>query len=72
MTEDTKLEISVEFPIIELDPEKFDNVIDTCIERETQDTEEIPAPIFYKALWNIFRVEQEETEPTPQPWGRKS
>lgn len=48
--------------ISEMSTEEFDAVIDQYIERESQDMDEIPAPIFYQALRDIFTVpEVEET-----------
>jgi hypothetical protein len=42
--------------------EEFDAVIDAYIERETQDTGELSAPVFYQALREIFSAEAiEET-----------
>jgi hypothetical protein len=40
--------------ISEMSPKEFDAVIDAYIERETQDMGELPAPLFYEALHNIF------------------
>ncbi len=48
--------------ITEMSAEEFDAVIEAYIERETQDLGAIPAPVFFEALHDIFRVEpMEET-----------
>jgi hypothetical protein len=46
--------------ITEMSAKEFDAVIDAYIERETQDTGELPAPLFYETLRDIFRAEQVE------------
>ena len=46
--------------ITELSVESFDALIDAYIERETRDTGELPAPLFYQALREVFRAEQGE------------
>ncbi len=51
--------------ITEMDTEEFDAVINAYIEREAQDTGEIPAPLFYKTLRDIFQAERKETEQIP-------
>lgn len=45
--------------IDEMETAEFDAMVDAFIERETQDTGELPAPIFYEALEAVF------SEPTP-------
>lgn len=48
--------------ISKMSTEEFDDVIDQYIERESQEMDELPAPIFYQALQDIFAVsEVEET-----------
>ncbi len=48
--------------ISEISTDEFDTIIDQYIERESQDMDEIEAPIFYQALRDIFAVsEVEET-----------
>ena len=48
--------------ISEISTDEFDTIIDQYIERESQDMDEIEAPIFYQALRDIFTVsEVEET-----------
>ncbi len=44
--------------ITEMSTESFDALIDAYIERETRDTGELPAPLFYHALREVFQVEQ--------------
>jgi hypothetical protein len=46
--------------ISEMSPEEFESVIDAYIERETQDMGELPAPLFYEALHNIFSSDKTE------------
>jgi hypothetical protein len=43
--------------ITELNSAEFDAIIETYIERETQDMGEIDAPLFYNALEEIFAAE---------------
>lgn len=45
--------------IDEMETTKFDAIVDAFIERETHNTGELPAPVFYEALEAIF------AEPTP-------
>lgn len=48
--------------ISQMSTEEFDPVIDQYIERESQEMDELPAPIFYQTLQDIFAVsELEET-----------
>ena len=48
--------------ISKMSTEEFDAIIDQYIERESQDMDEVQAPIFYQALQDIFAVsEVEET-----------
>ena len=46
--------------ISQMSTEEFDAVIDQYIERESQDMDEMPAPIFYQALRDIFSTSQVE------------
>ena len=39
---------------------EFDAIINAYIERETQDTGELPAPVFYQTLRDIFSAESVE------------
>ncbi|MGB0387734.1 MAG: hypothetical protein ACPGWR_23195 [Ardenticatenaceae bacterium] len=50
--------------ITEMSPEEFDAVIDKYIERESQDTGELPAEVFFEALQNIFSAEAQNVEET--------
>lgn len=43
--------------ITEMTNEEFDSIIDTYIEHETQNTGELPAPLFYQTLRDIFSPE---------------
>jgi len=40
--------------ITEMSTDEFDTVIDAYIERETRDTGDLPAPLFYQTLRDIF------------------
>ncbi len=46
--------------ITEMSGEEFDAIINAYIERETQDTGELPAPMFYQTLRGIFGAEATE------------
>ena len=46
--------------ISEMNPEEYSAVIDKYIERESQDMDEVAAPLFYQALQDIWGLEQVE------------
>ncbi len=46
--------------ITEMSTKEFDAIINAYIERETQDTGELPAPVFYQTLRDIFSAEPVE------------
>ena len=43
--------------VTEMDPEEFDAIIESYIEREAREVGEITAPLFYEALEEIFAAE---------------
>ena len=50
--------------ITEMSPEEFNSVIDRYLERQKEETDDLPASVFFEALGNIFSAEAQNVEET--------
>lgn len=50
--------------ITEMSSEEFNTVIDRYLERQKEETNDLPAEVFFEALQNIFSAEAQNVEET--------